>query len=97
MTAPDVETIIALTFVAVVDDPARFRSSEVVGAHFELTPKKYRSGEIDTTRRVSKISDFSIRTVAGGHGPIPDRSKTPATGSAKRVAAVRPLCVCGVE
>ena len=41
MTAPGVGTIVALTFVAAVDDPARFRSSKAVGAHFGLTPKKW--------------------------------------------------------
>ena len=32
-------------------DPARFRSSKDVGAHFGLTPKKYQSGEKDVTKR----------------------------------------------
>lgn len=35
----------ALAFSAAIDDPARFRSSRMVGAHFGLTPKKYQSGE----------------------------------------------------
>ncbi len=33
-----VGVIVALTFAAAVDDPARFRSSKAVGAHFGLTP-----------------------------------------------------------
>ena len=44
MTAPGVGAIVALTFVAAIDDPGRFRSSKAVGAHFGLTPKKYQSG-----------------------------------------------------
>jgi len=63
MTAPGVGAIVALTFVAAVDDPARFRSSKAVGAHFGLTPKKYQSGETDITGRISKIGDASVRTV----------------------------------
>ena len=57
MTAPGVGVIVALTFVSAVDDPARFRSSKAVGAHFGLTPRKYQSGETDVTGRISKIGD----------------------------------------
>jgi transposase len=62
MTAPGVGAIVALTFVAAVDDPARFHSSKAVGAHFGLTPKKYQSGETDVTGRISKIGAASVRT-----------------------------------
>jgi len=55
MSAPGVGAVVALTFVAAIDDPARFRSSKAVGAHFGLTPKKYQSGETDVTGRISKI------------------------------------------
>jgi len=55
--------VIALTFVAAIDDPARFRSSKTVGAHFGLTPKKYQSGETDVTGRISKIGDAGVRTM----------------------------------
>jgi transposase len=63
MTAPGVGAIVALTFVAAVDDPGRFRSSKAVGAHFGLTPRKYQSGETDVTGRVSKIGDAGVRTL----------------------------------
>ena len=43
MTTPGVGTIIALTYVAAIDDPGRFKSSKRVGAHFGLTPRKYQS------------------------------------------------------
>jgi len=43
MSAPGVDAILALTYVAAIDDPARFRSSKAVGAHFGLTPKKYQA------------------------------------------------------
>jgi len=63
MTTPGVGAIVALTFVAAIDDPARFRSSKSVGAHFGLTPRKYQSGETDVTGRISKIGDGGVRTM----------------------------------
>jgi transposase len=61
MTVPGVGTIVALTFVSAIDDPARFRTSRSVGAHFGLTPKRYQSGEMDVTGRISKIGDEGVR------------------------------------
>jgi transposase len=63
MSTPGVGTIVALTFVAAIDDPRRFKSSRAVGAHLGLTPKKYQSGETDVSGRISKIGDGSVRTV----------------------------------
>jgi transposase len=61
MTTPGVGALVALTFAAAIDDPARFRSSRMVGAHFGLTPRKYQSGETDVTGRISKIGDHDVR------------------------------------
>ena len=61
MTTPGVGALVALTFAAAIDDPARFRSSRMVGAHFGLTPKKYQSGETDVTGRISKVGDAGVR------------------------------------
>ena len=61
MSTPGVGTIVALTYAAAIDDPARFKSSKIVGAHFGLTPTKYQSGETDRTGRISKIGDSSVR------------------------------------
>jgi transposase len=44
MTAPGVGAIVGLTYVAAIDDPARFPSSKQVGAHFGLTPKNISPG-----------------------------------------------------
>ena len=49
MTVPGVGPVVALTYRATVDVPARFRNSKAVGAVFGLTPSKYQSGEIDRT------------------------------------------------
>src|SRR3974390_2693872 len=45
MTIPGVGPVVALTFRATVDVPARFRTSKAVGASFGLTPAKHQSGE----------------------------------------------------
>jgi len=63
MSTPSVGPIVALTYASAIDDPGRFKSSKLVGAHFGLTPKKYQSGETDYTGRISKIGDASVRTV----------------------------------
>src|SRR3984885_8700127 len=61
MSTPGVGTIVALTYAAAIDDPSRFKSSKMVGAHFGMTPKRYQSGEIDYTGRISKLGDASVR------------------------------------
>jgi len=61
MTAPGVGPIVGLTYVAAIDDPARFSSSKTVGAHFGMTPRKYQSGETDITGRISKTGDKGVR------------------------------------
>jgi transposase len=61
MSVPGVGTIVSLTYAAAIDDPARFKSSKIVGAHFGMTPTKYQSGETDHSGRISKIGDASVR------------------------------------
>ncbi|NVO58693.1 IS110 family transposase [Rhodobacteraceae bacterium B1Z28] len=61
MTVPGVGPISALTFKAAVDDPARFKSSRTVGAHFGLTPRRYQSGEHDNPGRISRAGDRDVR------------------------------------
>ena len=62
MTVPGVGALAAVIFTAAVDDPARFRRSRAVGAHFGLTPKRYQSGETDVTGGISKVGDATVRT-----------------------------------
>jgi transposase len=62
MTVPGVGALVAVTFTSAVDDPARFRRSRTVGAHFGLTPKKYQSGETDVTGGISKVGDAMVRS-----------------------------------
>jgi transposase len=63
MSVPGVGSVVAMAFVAAVDDPARFKSSKNVGAHFGLTPRRYQSGETDVTGRISKCGDAGVRSL----------------------------------
>jgi transposase len=61
MTVPGVGPVIALTYATAIDDPGRFEHSRDVGAHFGLTPRKYASGEIDRSGRITKCGDGMVR------------------------------------
>ena len=67
MPAPDdgsgVGPVVALTYRATVDVPARFRHSKSVGAVFGLTPSKYQSGESERTGAISKCGDEVMRVM----------------------------------
>src|SRR5450631_4468981 len=63
MTVPGVGPVVALTYRATVDVPARFRNSKAVGAVFGLTPAKYQSGEIDRTGGISRCDDEMMRAM----------------------------------
>jgi transposase len=62
MTVPGVGPVVAITYVTAVDDPARFEKSKELGAHFGLVPRKYQSGEVDYSGRISKVGDAMVRT-----------------------------------
>jgi len=63
MTVPGVGPVVALTYRATVDVPARFKNSKAVGAVFGLTPSKYQSGEIDRTGGISRCGDEMMRVM----------------------------------
>ncbi|MBB4263782.1 IS110 family transposase [Bradyrhizobium sp. CIR3A] len=63
MTVPGVGALVALTFRATVDDPARFKKSTNVGAHFGLTPRRYQSGQTDRIGSISKCGDELTRAM----------------------------------
>ena len=63
MTVPGVGPVVALTYRATIDVPARFRNSKAVGAVFGLTPSKYQSGEIDRTGGISRCGDEMMRVM----------------------------------
>ena len=61
MSVPGIGAVTAMAFVTAVEDPARFRKSRSVGAYFGLTPRRYQSGEVDMTGRISKWGDPLVR------------------------------------
>ncbi len=61
MTVPGVGPLVALTYVAAVDDPSRFPKSRNVGAHFGLTPRRWQSGEMDWSGGISRAGDAGVR------------------------------------
>lgn len=63
MTVPGVGVMVALGFIATVDDASRFRKATDVGAYLGLTPRRYQSGAIDRTGRISKCGDPAMRAL----------------------------------
>ena len=63
MTVPGVGPVVALTYRATVDVPARFRNSKAVGAVFGLTPSRYQSGEINRSGGISRCGDEMMRVM----------------------------------
>jgi transposase len=61
MTAPGIGPITALCYLAIIDDPTRFKRSRSVGAYVGL-PSRYASGEVDWTGRISKCGDPMLRS-----------------------------------
>ncbi len=61
MTIPGIGVVVALAYTAVIDDPARFRKSASVGTYLGLTPRRYQSGEADTSGHISKCGDGLLR------------------------------------
>ena len=61
--------ITALSFVLVLEAPARFGTSRSVGAYLGLTPGQHQSGESDPQQRISKRGDELLRKllVQGAH------------------------------
>ena len=62
MTVPGIGPITALAFHSAIDEPTRFRRSRSVGAYVGLTPRRYASGEVDWSGRISKCGDRMLRS-----------------------------------
>ena len=62
MSVPGVGAITALAFVSSIGDPSRFQRSSSVGAYLGLTPRRYQSGEVDRSGRISRCGDRLVRT-----------------------------------
>ena len=90
MTTPGVGPVVALTYRATVDVPARFRKSKAVGAVFGLTCSKYQSGEIERSGRISRCGDEMMRSHAlrssAEHAPFEEMVLAQGVGDADRKA-----------
>ena len=65
MTVPGVGPVVALTYRATADVPARFKNSKAVGASFGLTPSRHQSGESDRPGSISRCGDEMMRGRTG--------------------------------
>jgi transposase len=63
MTADGVGKVVALGYKHTIEDPHRFRHSSSVGAYVGLTPRRFNSGEVDYTGRISKCGDTLLRSL----------------------------------
>lgn len=63
MTVPGVGALVALGFIATIDDASRFRRASDVGAFLGLTPRRYQSGETDRSGRISKCGSGAMRSL----------------------------------
>jgi transposase len=61
MTAPGVGAIVALSYMAAIDDPVRFGKSKAVGPALGLTPSLYQSGETDRPGAITRAGDARAR------------------------------------
>lgn len=61
MTVPGVGPIVALSFIATLDDAERFKRSRDAGAFLDLTPRRHQSGDMDWSGRISKCGDRDLR------------------------------------
>lgn len=63
MTVPGVGPMTALSYVSVIGEAGRFRRSRAVGAYLGLATRRYQSGEMDYSGRVSKQGDRLLRAL----------------------------------
>jgi transposase len=60
-TIPGVGPRLGELVVAVIDDPHRFKNARQVGAYAGLTPRRYQSGQMDRSGRISKAGCGKLR------------------------------------
>lgn len=61
MTVPGIGPITAAAFITVIDQPDRFKNAASVAAYVGLTPRRYQSGQVDYSGRISKSGDPMLR------------------------------------
>lgn len=63
MTVPGIGPVTALAFAATIGDAERFAKSRTVGAYIGLTSRRWQSGEMDYSGRISKYDDAMLRAL----------------------------------
>ena len=63
MTVPGIGPVTALAYVATIGDAERFAKSRAVGAYVGLTSRRWQSGEMDYSGRISKHGDAMLRSL----------------------------------
>ena len=63
MTVPGVGPVTALAFATTIDEPTRFAKSRTLGAYLGLTSRRWQSGEMDYSGRISKHGDSLLRSL----------------------------------
>ncbi len=63
MSAPGVGPVTALAFAATIDEPTRFAKSRRLGPYVGLTSRRWQSGEMDYSGRISKHGDAMLRSL----------------------------------
>ena len=66
MAIPGVGPLTARTFLSVIDDPARLRSSQLAGAHLGLAPRRRQSGEVGRSGHITRCGDGMLRHLRYG-------------------------------
>jgi transposase len=61
MTVPGVGPLTATAYVATIDDPTRFRSSDQVAAYLGLVPSVAQSGEVEVHGHITREGDGMLR------------------------------------
>jgi transposase len=62
-TIPGVGPRLGELVVAMIDDPKRFKNARQVGAYAGLTPRRYQSGAMDRSGRISRRGSGKLRKV----------------------------------
>ncbi|MEM8713293.1 MAG: enoyl-CoA hydratase-related protein [Planctomycetota bacterium] len=68
MTVRGVGPVVALSYIAILDDQARFKRATDVGAFLGLTPRHHQSGDTDWFVRISKCGDRDLRRLLYASG-----------------------------
>ena len=64
MTVPGVEPVTALAHASTIGDAGRFAQSRSLGAYLGLTSRRWQSGEMDYSGRISKHGDAMLRSLS---------------------------------